>query len=96
MASDGLGADVDVTPAKADRLDATLFGEAQSRIVISAAPSEVQTIFSRAERTRVRVTELGTVQGASLVIAVDGAPVLDLPREEMVRVYESAIPSRMS
>ncbi len=50
------------------RAGAALFGEAQSRIVVSVAPSEAPWLEQAARRAGVPVTPLGVVRGKSLVL----------------------------
>jgi phosphoribosylformylglycinamidine synthase len=61
-----IGAQVEL-PA-APRLDAMLFGEAQSRIIVSCAPAQVDAIRSRAGNLGVTITILGRVSGDSFSI----------------------------
>ncbi len=52
------------------RKDAVLFGESQSRIVISATPAHRQAILDRAVRYGVPVELIGSISGSSLVVYV--------------------------
>ena len=93
--ADACGAEIDLT-APGVRRDAVLFGEAQSRIVFSAAPERVGEI-ERALKTRpVRLTRLGEVRPGNLTLRLDGEPTIDLPAEALRRPYESAIPDYMN
>ena len=47
-----------------------LFGESQSRIIVSAKPAQRQAILELAQRMGVPVGVVGAVGGASLVIYV--------------------------
>jgi len=51
-----------------NRLDATLFGEAQSRIVISVPPKQAIKLDKIAVKWQVPITKLGTTGGTRLVI----------------------------
>nr|BCX00889.1 MAG: phosphoribosylformylglycinamidine synthase subunit PurL [Bacteroidota bacterium] len=73
------------------RPDALLFGEGQSRVLISARPDDLSAIVSRARDFQVPVQVLGTVGGDRLKIN----DWIDLPLEAIRRVYEFAIPRRM-
>ncbi len=59
--SEGLGVDVTAVPHAHLRLDALLFGEAQSRIVFSASPANRAVIEKAIEHNGVKLTHLGTV-----------------------------------
>ncbi|MEJ5238470.1 phosphoribosylformylglycinamidine synthase subunit PurL [Limisphaera sp. VF-2] len=70
-----IGADVDLTPLLESnasqvrpRLDALLFGETQSRVVVTCAPLEEAKITERARLLGVPVTRLGRVGGSELVL----------------------------
>lgn len=62
----GLGADI--TSSKTIRKDAFLFGEAQSRVVVSVSPAGEQALVNELKKSGVSFEKLGTVKGKSLVI----------------------------
>jgi phosphoribosylformylglycinamidine synthase len=59
--SDGLGIDAEVEVHEHLRTDAALFGEAQSRIVFTAAAERADELEDRVEGHGVKVTRLGTI-----------------------------------
>jgi len=65
------------------RKDAVLFGESQSRVVLSAKPAQRQAILDCASRAGVPVAVIGSVTGGRLVISLEGAgpaeKVIDVP-----------------
>jgi phosphoribosylformylglycinamidine synthase len=61
-----IGASVDLSSSGPARLDALLFGEAQNRVVISAAPLNAAKVAARARLLGVTATVLGTVGGSRL------------------------------
>jgi phosphoribosylformylglycinamidine synthase len=63
-----LGATIDLSSISGSRLDALLFGETQSRIVISCAPDNAQRILDEAARQNVPARRIGIVGGSSLNI----------------------------
>lgn len=67
-----LGAVVRLT-GQAIRRDALLFGESQSRIVLSANPAAVETILTVARELGVPAAKIGTVSGDRLAIDVDAS-----------------------
>jgi phosphoribosylformylglycinamidine synthase II len=50
------------------RLDAALFGEAQSRIIVSIAPKSARKLMKLAARYRIAATKLGMVGGKRLML----------------------------
>jgi phosphoribosylformylglycinamidine synthase II len=71
----------------ADRWDASLFGESPSRIVISCAPSDAESISERAAASGVPATRLGTVGGDHF--AIDG--LLDLPLADAIDAHANGL-----
>jgi phosphoribosylformylglycinamidine (FGAM) synthase-like enzyme len=70
-----IGAEIDLTPLAGDedrasstRLDALLFGETQSRIVISVAAADAAKVLERAKILGVKATRLGAVGGSEMKI----------------------------
>jgi phosphoribosylformylglycinamidine synthase II len=61
-----IGADVDLSAHKDARLDALIFGETQSRIIISVSPENAERAISIAKQSGVPATRLGTVGGPNL------------------------------
>jgi len=93
--SQGLGASVTLPPA-AHRLDAVLFGEAQSRVVLSVRPDDASRMRRLLENhDRVRAHRIGTVTEAGLQITLDGELVIDASRKAVQTPYEAAIPNTM-
>ena len=95
MASDGLGVNVDLEGGDV-RLDALLFGEAQSRIVLSIDPADLETVQGRAQEKGVRAALLGNVTDGPTVIMQNGRTAVEVATCEMVDAYEDAIPSLMN
>jgi phosphoribosylformylglycinamidine synthase len=58
-------------PAGRIRRDAVLFGESQSRIVLSVRPEHADTVLKTAQAMDVPAAKIGTVGGKRLVIEVD-------------------------
>ena len=71
----------------AGRLDAALFGEAQSRAVISLSPGAVRRLEELAYRCKVPVTRLGVVHGSRF--ALKG--LIDLPLSEIERAWMNGL-----
>jgi len=63
-----IGAQIDLTAFKEARLDAFLFGETQSRVVITAKALDAVKVVERAKLLGVPAARIGTVGGDQLVI----------------------------
>ena len=99
-----LGAHVDlpetVEASPNTRLDAVLFGETQSRVVLSAAPESLPLLQEMARRAGVTLSYLGSVGGDKLTIGDNRAgvlkPVLNIPVHELNWAYRGAIARLMN
>ena len=91
-----MGADVVLQKPESMRLDALLFGEAQSRIVITVHAEDVEAVQQLASSHGAQSTRIGTVQGSSLHVRVDDREVISLSVKELADPYHSAIPKAMS
>jgi len=69
------------------RLDAALFGELQSRIIVSVPPAEARKLQDSAAQEGVELRELGVVGGNRLV--VEG--LIDIPVEQMAAVWHNGL-----
>lgn len=84
------------------RADALLFGESQSRIVVSIARNELSVVQDLANEAEVPCTVLGTVEGDHLAIDLSrtpGAPPsgsISLPVDAMAKSWQEAIPTFMA
>ena len=94
--SNGLGADVDLPEAHGFRLDAVLFGEAQSRIVFSVSPGDVAATQEAIRGKGVQVQVLGHVVRNGFTSRSGGRNVVELSSEVMRRPYEESIPAVMA
>ena len=95
--TEAMGADILLSPRGDFRLDALLFGEAQSRIILSISASEVermQTILG--EHSEVQGTCLGTVQSKpEFSVTIGGQQVVHCSSDAMKSVYLGSIPEYM-
>ena len=81
----GLGlAAVDIPSS--GRTDSLLFGESQSRIVVSVAPEHAQGLARLAEETGVPYTRLGVVGGERLELAL-----IDIPLSQLREAWEQGL-----
>jgi phosphoribosylformylglycinamidine synthase II len=67
-----LGATIDLSAMKDVRLDALLFGETQSRIVITCKPLDAVKVVERAKLMGVPAVQIGKVGGDKLTMKTDG------------------------
>jgi phosphoribosylformylglycinamidine synthase len=78
-----------------------LFGESQSRIILSARPNVVESLLTRAAAAGVPAARIGTVGGDRLVIEVergthsDGCRI-DLPVRDVSDRWAHAIERQLS
>src|SRR5690606_26302138 len=91
----GLGAEITLHPPEGMRRDALLFGEAQSRIVLTVAPEDAEAAERFVRGHAAQLTRIGTVGGDALRVAVDGAMRLHAPVDALAALYHAAIPSAM-
>jgi phosphoribosylformylglycinamidine synthase len=91
-----VGARIGLPPPMCEiRLDAALFGESPSRIVLSASAQNAARIQEMAAREDVAVYVLGEVGGEGLTVESGERSVLALSISEMDRIWRAAIPSLM-
>ncbi|THJ20777.1 MAG: phosphoribosylformylglycinamidine synthase subunit PurL [Nitrospira sp. CG24D] len=93
------GAVVRLTPGR-QRIDSILFGESQSRIIVSAKPAQRQAVLDQAQQMDVPVTVVGAVGGASLVIYVGDerstTKTVDLPVATIADRWGLSLERRLS
>ena len=77
------------------RLDAVLFGEAQSRVVLSAAPEHADALGRLVAEHGARATRIGTVGGDALVVSVGRRTILGVAVSDLARPYHAALPDAM-
>lgn len=73
------------------RPDSLLFGETQSRVIISALPEHEQRIARLVKIHRVPIIKIGNTGGTNLKIN----ELIDLPVDKLNKIYEDAIPRLM-
>ncbi len=92
-----IGAQIDLTSAAHEKtpVEALLFGETQSRVIISVAPGDVVKVIERARILGVPVTSIGTVGGGELSIKLPGVQ-LTHPVAELHDLWWNAIDRAMA
>jgi phosphoribosylformylglycinamidine synthase len=83
------------------RRDALLFGESQSRVILSTRPNAVESLLSRAAEAGVPAAQIGTVGGDRLVLEVEPGKVsdgcrIDLPIGQVSNRWVHAIEEQLS
>jgi phosphoribosylformylglycinamidine synthase II len=63
-----LGAEIDLTGLESARLDALLFGETQSRVVITSSPAQVGKVLAQARILELPARQIGVVGGEALQV----------------------------
>ncbi|MYD73119.1 MAG: phosphoribosylformylglycinamidine synthase II, partial [Chloroflexi bacterium] len=79
---------VDVELGDVQRLDATLFGEAGARAVVSVEPEDAARLVGFAARFDLPAARIGVVGGDRIVVRG-----IDLPVSEAAAAWESALPA---
>ncbi|MDP1572594.1 MAG: phosphoribosylformylglycinamidine synthase subunit PurL [Vicinamibacterales bacterium] len=96
----GIGATVDVPAVDGIRagfgVNATLFGESASRIVVSVAAARLDTVLARAAKAGVPAAAIGETGGDRLRFSVDGAIVIDMALEGAETRWATAIERKMA
>ena len=94
----GCTVDLDAAPAGADVSAAgRWFGESHSRVVLTCRPGAVERIAAHGRRHGVPVARVGVVDGPDRPCRLTGAGhAIAPPAAELARIYEEAIPRRMS
>jgi phosphoribosylformylglycinamidine synthase len=81
-----------VTAVKGIRKDAFWFGEAQSRVIVSVSPVQLEGFKHAAQAAKISITDLGTVtSGAITVNNNDWGTIIDWKNK-----YDTAIEKRLS
>ena len=96
--SGGLGVSADITAVGDDPAYvavATLFGESASRIVISVASDQLDSVMAAAAEAGVTAREIGRVVGDSIRLSVNGAVAIDSPVRLAEQAWATAIENRM-
>ena len=83
----GIGASLDLGLNDDARIDASLFGEAPARIVVSTASDDLDTLLGLCEQHGVAMCEIGAVGGDSLRIG----DLIDVPLGDVSGSWEGAL-----
>jgi len=73
------------------RADFLLFGEGQSRILVSLVEENLERLIQLAKNENVPIAVLGRVTGDRLVVKLNGRKLIDQPVRKIKEVYESSL-----
>ncbi|MGH9173845.1 MAG: hypothetical protein ACRD1H_05790, partial [Vicinamibacterales bacterium] len=77
------------------RVNATLFGESASRIVVSAGPGTIDALLAAARDLEVPATIIGRAGGDRIRLSVEGTAVIDVARPDAETTWATAIERKM-
>jgi phosphoribosylformylglycinamidine synthase subunit PurL len=94
--TNGVGVDVDVASAgdglpEGWSIDATLFGESPSRVVVSTGLNQVDDLLAAARATGVPAAVIGTTGGSRVVVRVTGRPAVDVAVADVEQLWATAL-----
>jgi len=72
--------------------DALLFGETQSRIVVSSNTKKLQRLLDLAKKRKIRATVLGKTGGDRIIISHLKKKIIDIPVHKAYKAWREAIP----
>ena len=93
-----LGADLNLPNEENIRIDALLFGEAQSRIVFTAKPRELNKLKSLVESFAVQLTKIGTVNSSGQFgVTIDNSSAqIKTNLDKLIHAFEDALPNKLA
>ncbi len=89
-----VGCDVDLKGMPM-RPDALLFGETQSRIVVTVKPEGVKALMAVARSRKVPAAVIGRTGGAAITVRADGRALVSVPVETAYRAWKDSLPGLM-
>jgi phosphoribosylformylglycinamidine synthase len=78
------------------RADALLFGESQSRIILTVPAESAQDVLAIAEEEGAPAAVIGRVRGDRLVIGVEGEDAIDIPVDRLHGLWDGAFETLMA
>ncbi len=89
----GGGATVDIASASGGPLgvEATLFGESASRVIVSVRDNHVDDLLAQAQKDGVPAQLIGRTGGGRVGIRIDGRNTIDVEVSEAARAWESGL-----
>jgi phosphoribosylformylglycinamidine synthase len=74
------------------RIDTLLFGETQSRIIVTIKPESKDFLFELAKRKNISLSEIGTTSGKKMVISHNDKQIMDIPIDQAKKVWNNTLP----
>jgi phosphoribosylformylglycinamidine synthase len=74
------------------RSDALLFGESQSRIIVTTKSENKEVLIKMAERQNVPIAEIGITGGKNITIYHNNEKIIDLPVDESYMIWKQTLP----
>ena len=95
--SGGIGVAVDLESIGTApwQVNATLFGESASRIVVSVTASKLDAVLAAADEAGVPAKAIGKTGGTRITLSVDGTAVVDSAVADAEQAWAAAIATRM-
>jgi phosphoribosylformylglycinamidine (FGAM) synthase-like enzyme len=90
--SDDLGCTIELNNLEKIRYDFLLFGESQSRIIVSCRPVNLNVVLHEAKKLKIDAKKIGDVTKKRIVHIGN---IIDLTVKELLNVYNCSIESRM-
>jgi len=90
-----IGAEVKLALEPGQRCDGVVFGEAPSRVVVSASPQDLDGISAKGKELNVPVTVIGKVVGQYLEMAVDDQVIIRQEIGKLASIWGRAIECQM-
>lgn len=90
-----IGATVDLNE-RGEREDMTLFGEAQSQIIISCSPQNFNHVKRIAKKNAVALKLLGKVEGGNFTVKKGGKILIFQKIQEVYRIWKNSLPNHLS
>ena len=78
------------------RPDALVFGESQSRIVVSVRKSDLSALLKLARQKAVQAKVVGKTSGRKIIIRHAGREIIRLPVESLYQAWKKSIPQTFS
>ncbi|MEW5899946.1 MAG: AIR synthase-related protein, partial [Acidobacteriota bacterium] len=78
------------------RPDVLLFGESQSRILISVSEVRLRELLGLAEERKVKASAIGRIRGKKIIIRQAGRETIHLPVDRLYKAWKNAIPRAVS
>ena len=74
------------------RSDGLLFGESQSRIIVTTKSENKEVLLKMGERQNVPISEIGITGGKNITIYHNNEKIIDLPVHESYMIWKQTLP----